>query len=104
MINKFVEELRDWVTGLLGAVPGRSGRLLRRIYYRCALAAGGARLSIGRNVEISCPRNIRLGEETIVVSLPQELQPAPNDTVWLGFDQERLHLFDAQTGLALQAG
>ena len=47
--------------------------------------------------------HIRLGAETVVVSLPPELQPAPNDTVWLGFDQERLHLFDAETGLALRA-
>ena len=48
--------------------------------------------------------HIRLAGESIVVSLPQELQPAPNDTVWLSFDQQRLHLFDAQTGLALHAG
>ena len=67
MLSKIAEELRDWITGLLGIVPGRAGRLLRRIYYRCVLAAGGARLSVGRNVEIGCPHNIRLGEETYLV-------------------------------------
>jgi len=66
-MNRIAEELRDWTTGLLGIVPGRIGRLLRRIYYRCVLAASGARLSVGRNVEIACPHNIRLGEETYLV-------------------------------------
>ena len=67
MMSKIAEELRDWITGLLGVVPGRIGRLLRRIYYRSVLAAGGARLSVGKNVEIACPGNIRLGDEAYLV-------------------------------------
>jgi len=67
MIDKIVDELRDWTTGLLGIVPGRIGRLMRRLYYRCVLGASGARLSVGRNVEIACPRNIRLGDEAYLV-------------------------------------
>ena len=47
--------------------------------------------------------HIRLGGETIIVSLAPEMQPAPNETVWLSFDQEKLHLFDGETGLALPA-
>ena len=47
--------------------------------------------------------HIRMGTETIIVSLPPEVQPAPNQTVWLSFDQEKLHLFDGKTGLALPA-
>jgi acetyltransferase-like isoleucine patch superfamily enzyme len=66
-MNKIAEELRDWITGLLGIVPERIGRLLRRLYYRGALAASGKRLSVGRNVEIVCPGNIRLGDEAYLV-------------------------------------
>ncbi len=66
-MSKIADQLRDWITGLLGIVPGRSGRLLRRLYYRSVLAAGGARLSVGRNVEIACPHNIRLGDVAYLV-------------------------------------
>ena len=66
-MTKIAEELRDWITGFLGVIPGRCGRLLRRLYYRSLLAAGGAHLSIGRNVEIGCPGNIRFGDEAYLV-------------------------------------
>ncbi len=34
---------------------------------------------------------------------PPELRPAPDETVWLSFPPERLHLFDTDTGIALLA-
>lgn len=67
MRNWFAEELEDWAAALLGAIPGRVGRLLRRIYYRQMLGACGARLSIGRGVEIGCPANIRIGDDISLV-------------------------------------
>jgi multiple sugar transport system ATP-binding protein len=45
--------------------------------------------------------HVRLGAETVVVSVPPHVRLAPNQPIWLGFDQEKLHLFDAATGRAL---
>jgi len=47
--------------------------------------------------------HLRLGETIIVVSVPPQLRLSINAPVWLGFDQNRLHLFDAKTSLALHA-
>ena len=48
--------------------------------------------------------HVLLGTDNIVVSIPPGLRLAPNAPVWLSLDQERLHLFDGATGMALQAG
>jgi multiple sugar transport system ATP-binding protein len=47
--------------------------------------------------------HIRLGSATIIVSSPPQVRLKPNESVWVAFDQERLHLFDAESGQALQA-
>ncbi len=44
---------------------------------------------------------IQLGEATVVVSVAPHVQLAPDEAVWLEFDQGKLHLFDARTELAL---
>ena len=62
-----LEELADWCIWLIGWIPGRSGRLLRGLYYRAMLAGSGKVLSIGRDVEIGCPRNITVGSEIYLV-------------------------------------
>lgn len=62
-----IAELWDWTVAVADAVPGRAGRLLRRWLYRAALAESGPLLSVGRRVEIACPRNIRLGNEIYLV-------------------------------------
>src|SRR5680860_288355 len=36
----------------------------------------------------------KLGEAMIVLSVPPDVRIAADDTVWLDFDQERMHLFD----------
>jgi multiple sugar transport system ATP-binding protein len=46
---------------------------------------------------------IRLGEATVVVSQPPEVRLAPDETVFLAFDPEKLHLFDGESGIALTA-
>lgn len=56
------DELTALVAGILGGVPGRSGRLLRRLFYRPRFAACGPSLSIGEHAEICCPENVRLGD------------------------------------------
>jgi len=46
---------------------------------------------------------VYLGPSIVVVSLPPEVPVRPDETVWLSFDQDRMHLFDGETQLALQA-
>lgn len=59
-------ELRAILEGLLAALPGRTGRLLRRLYWRGRFAACGPTLSIGEHADIACPENIRLGDRIYV--------------------------------------
>lgn len=56
------DELITLVAGVLNGVPGRTGRMLRRMFYRPRFAACGPRLSIGEHSEICCPQNVRLGD------------------------------------------
>ncbi len=46
---------------------------------------------------------VSLGSTTLVVSVAPSVLLAPDDPVWLIFDQEKLHLFDAATQQALTA-
>lgn len=43
-----------------------------------------------------------LGNSIVVASVPPNIRLQPDETVWIEFDQERLHLFDGATELALQ--
>ncbi len=45
--------------------------------------------------------HLRLGGQLLVASADAEWRAAPDDRVWVEFDQGSLHLFDAQTELAL---
>jgi multiple sugar transport system ATP-binding protein len=45
--------------------------------------------------------HIRLGEYLLVASTDADFRAAPDDPIWVEFDQEHLHLFDATTELAL---
>ena len=47
--------------------------------------------------------HVRLGADTVVVSVPPHAPLAPNQPIWVAFDQAKLHLFDAVTGNALVA-
>jgi multiple sugar transport system ATP-binding protein len=44
-----------------------------------------------------------LSGAVVNISLPPTFEVEPDDQVWLEFDQERMHLFDGATELALQA-
>jgi multiple sugar transport system ATP-binding protein len=45
--------------------------------------------------------HVSLGSALVVVSVAPEMRLAPDDAVWLTFDQQKLHLFDAKTEGAL---
>ena len=45
--------------------------------------------------------HVNLGTASLVVSVAPDFHLAPDQNVWLQFDQERLHLFDGKTGQAL---
>jgi multiple sugar transport system ATP-binding protein len=47
--------------------------------------------------------HVRLGQSAIVVSVPPEVKFGVDETVSVSFDQDRLHLFDAESGLALRS-
>jgi multiple sugar transport system ATP-binding protein len=44
-----------------------------------------------------------LGNSIIIASVPPDVRLRPDDTVWIEFDQDRLHLFDGATERALRA-
>lgn len=62
MIRVLRDEAVSLLEGLVNAIPGRTGRLLRRLCYRTRFASCGAHLSIGQGADIRCPGNIRLGD------------------------------------------
>jgi multiple sugar transport system ATP-binding protein len=47
--------------------------------------------------------HVRLGQSTIVVSVPPEVKLGVDEAVSVAFDQDRLHLFDAESGRALRS-
>ena len=47
--------------------------------------------------------HVSLGSAIIVVSVAPDVRLAPDDQVWLEFDQQKIHLFDAATEQALAA-
>jgi acetyltransferase-like isoleucine patch superfamily enzyme len=66
-MNYVIEEINDWLTTILRVIPGRIGRLTRMLFYKYTIILGGARISIGENVEISGGKNIHLGNHCYLV-------------------------------------
>jgi multiple sugar transport system ATP-binding protein len=46
---------------------------------------------------------IYLGTSIVVVSVEPTVHLSPDETVWVGFDQDRIHIFDGDTQMALKA-
>ncbi|MDA0855316.1 MAG: ABC transporter ATP-binding protein [Proteobacteria bacterium] len=46
---------------------------------------------------------VYLGDAVVIVSLDPTIEIEPDTQVWLEFDQERLHLFDGETEMALSS-
>jgi galactoside O-acetyltransferase len=67
-MNRLIGECWEWLAALADAVPGSAGRLVRRGLYRLALARCGSRFSVGRHVEIGCPRNIEIGDQVALAN------------------------------------
>jgi ABC-type sugar transport system ATPase subunit len=46
---------------------------------------------------------LAVGAERLKVLAAPDMQPAMNETVWLQFDEQDIHLFDAESGIAIRA-
>lgn len=66
IIDMLLQEVRELLEGLLAALAGRTGRLLRRWYWRGRFAACGPTVSLGEHGEIACPSSIRLGDRIYI--------------------------------------
>ena len=47
--------------------------------------------------------HVQIGPATLVVSVTPDIRLAANQPIWVTFDQERIHLFDGKTEMALKA-
>jgi len=56
-----LQELLEWLDAIAGAVPGRIGRLVRRIYWRARLRRLGPKASIGNGLKVCGAANISIG-------------------------------------------
>ena len=45
--------------------------------------------------------HLRLGEHLLVASAHADFRANPDDPIWIEFDQDHLHVFDANTEAAL---
>ena len=48
--------------------------------------------------------HVRVGGSVVVVSVDPKTKLAPDQQVWLAFDQDKIHLFDAETQRTLADG
>lgn len=66
IINKIfiaiVEESKDWFEAILKKVPGRTGFLIRRFYWKFHFANSGSSLSLFEDVVITNPKAITIGD------------------------------------------
>lgn len=56
------EELAAWTEFLCFSAPGRTGKLLRRLWLKSVLGRCGARPSLGRGCRVLAPGSIELGD------------------------------------------
>ena len=94
--------------GRRGRRPGRScsARATRRS--SCTRARSpGSRPGQGLHGGADRRRHLRAGVPRrgaiVNISVPPTVAVAPDEQVWLEFDQERMHLFDGETEMALKA-
>ncbi|MBT4663634.1 MAG: acyltransferase [Methylococcales bacterium] len=64
----FIDELYAWSSAIIRMVPGRIGRLLRKLIYQFVIDMRGKNISICEHVEISGGKNIVLGDHCYLVS------------------------------------
>jgi galactoside O-acetyltransferase len=62
-----IEELISWLEAFLAFLPGVSGRLVRRYYFKFRVNKAGSKISIGRHIEIAGPQNISFGNQIYIV-------------------------------------
>lgn len=61
MLKLVLEEVRDWAFALIGAVPGRFGRVLRGAVARFWLGSCGTGVRFGAGLALDGRREIRIG-------------------------------------------
>jgi len=66
-------------------------------------AALSARLEVPEPVGNEIFLNLRFGEQALVARVSPRALPEPGSTVALGLALARLHLFDAQNGMRIDA-
>ena len=54
------------ITSLFGLLPGATGLLLRKIFYRCLFKGCGHNVILGRNITLRYPGRIELGDGVVV--------------------------------------
>ena len=64
----FTDEIFAWLSAIIRMVPGRIGRLLRKLLYQFVIEMHGKHISICEHVEISGRKNIVLGDHCYLVS------------------------------------
>ncbi|OUR64369.1 hypothetical protein A9Q79_08040 [Methylophaga sp. 42_25_T18] len=64
----FTDEIFAWLAAIIRMVPGRIGRLLRKVLYKFVIKMHGKHISICEHVEISGRKNIALGDHCYLVS------------------------------------
>ena len=57
-----INEIKDIIKFIVNYFPGRSGQILRRIFYKSRLAAVGKNFITGLGIIINYPKNIFIGD------------------------------------------
>ena len=66
MINQVVEEFQDWTGFCVRWIPGRIGRLIRRVIYKSLFNYAGRQISICEGVIIKGFKNISIGSDFFI--------------------------------------
>jgi ABC-type sugar transport system ATPase subunit len=48
--------------------------------------------------------SVKVADSNILVEVHPDIRPATNDTVWVGFPEEKLNLFDVNVGRNIMNG
>jgi acetyltransferase-like isoleucine patch superfamily enzyme len=57
-------ELYELTQFIVSILPGRTGRIIRRIYYKLLLGSSGKKLNVGQFCKIQSPQNIFIGNNS----------------------------------------
>ena len=61
MIKKIIKEFKEFLKFFVSYFPGRSGNILRRLFYKLRLNSLGKELNTEIGFKLTCPNNISIG-------------------------------------------